>query len=102
MVHIEITSWFPSLKNQEVTDKYLALLQDPGMPSSVKSFKIFKKATKEGTTTRAYLEIEPGKLEEAFTDLAPILVAFSEVEGYSFEYGIVSSQEETMAAQQQG
>ena len=40
MVHIEITSWFPSLKNQEVIDKYLAVLQDPGLPSSVKSFKI--------------------------------------------------------------
>ena len=55
MVHIEITSWFPSLKNQEVIDKYLAVLQDPGLPSSVKSFKIFSKAHKKGSQTKAYL-----------------------------------------------
>ena len=102
MVHIEITSWFPSSKNQEVTNKYIEVLQDPGMPSSVKSFKIFSKATKGGTRTIAYLEIEPGKMEEAYTDMAPILETFSEIEGYSFEYGIALSQEEVLAAQQQG
>ncbi|MBY9021018.1 MAG: hypothetical protein KGD67_08165 [Candidatus Lokiarchaeota archaeon] len=100
MVHIEVTSWFPSLKNQEVTDKYLAILQDPGMPSTVKSLKIFTKAHRKGYQTKAYLEIEPGKLDEAFTDLAPIMALFSEIEGYSFEYGIALSIEESLAAQQ--
>ena len=102
MVHIEITNWFPNLKNQEVTDKYLALLQDPGMPSSVKSFQIYSKAHRKGIQTKSYLQIEPGKLDEAFTDLGPIMAAFNEIEGFTFEYGIALSIEESMAALQQG
>jgi len=102
MVHIEITSWYPSLKNQEVGDKFLELMQDPGMPSSVKSFKIFSKAAKEGIKTIAYLEIEPGKMSEAYTDLDPLLGALLEIEGYSCKYGIALSYEEVMANRQQG
>ncbi|MHA2391003.1 MAG: hypothetical protein ACXAEX_03465 [Promethearchaeota archaeon] len=102
MVHIEVTSWFPALKNQEVTDKYLALMQDPGMPSAVKSFKIFSKPHRKGIQTMAFLEIEPGKMDEVFTELGPIMDAFSEIEGYSYEYDIALSIEESMAAQQQG
>lgn len=102
LTHIEVTSWFPNSKNQEVTDKYLALLQDPGMPSSVKSFKIFSKPHRKGIQTKSYLEIETGKMDEAFTDLGPIMDAFTEIEGYTFEYAIALSIEESMAAQQQG
>ncbi len=100
LTHIEITSWYPTIKTQEVTDKYLALLQDPGMPSSVKSFKIFSKPHRRGIQSKSYLEIETGKLDEAFTDLGPILTALSEIEGYNYEYALVMSIEESMAAQQ--
>ncbi|MFW9785587.1 MAG: hypothetical protein ACFFFB_25110 [Candidatus Heimdallarchaeota archaeon] len=102
MVHIEVTSWFPSLKNEEVTNKYLELIQDPGMPSAVKSFKIFSKPHRKGIQTVGYLEIEPGKLDEVFTELGLIMDAFSEIEGYSYEYAIALSIEESMAARQEG
>ena len=101
MVHIEITSWYPREKNQEVMDKFLELMRDPGMPSSVKSFKIFSKAVKEGIKTIAFLEIQPGKMDEAYTDLDPLLEQLVEIEGYNIEYGIAVSYEETMANQQQ-
>ncbi|MHA2009985.1 MAG: hypothetical protein ACXACY_14355 [Candidatus Hodarchaeales archaeon] len=100
MVHIEVTSWYPIIKNQEVTDKYLELMQDPGVPSAVKSFKIYVKATRRGYEIKSYLEIEPGKLEEAFTDLGVFMSGLTEIEGYNIEYGIVLSIEEAMAAQQ--
>ncbi|MFX1324321.1 MAG: hypothetical protein ACFE8N_05145 [Promethearchaeota archaeon] len=102
MVHIEIISWFPSLKTEEVTNKYLELIQDPGMPSAIKSFKIFSKPHRKGIQTASYLEIEPGKLDEAFTELGQIMDSFSEIEGYSYEYAIALSIEESMAARQEG
>ena len=101
MVHIEITSWYPREKNQEVLDKFLELMQNPGIPSSIKSFKIYTKAVKEGIKSMAFLEVEPGKMDEAFTDLDPLLVELVAIEGYNIEYGIAVSYEEAMAARQQ-
>ncbi|MBY8991460.1 MAG: hypothetical protein KGD58_11955 [Candidatus Lokiarchaeota archaeon] len=92
----------PPQKNQEVVNKYLQLMQDPGMPSSVKSFKIYGKTTKDGTQSKSYLEVEPGKLNDAFTDLGVIMAAFLEIEGYRYEFGIALSVEESLAALQQG
>ncbi|MHA2181777.1 MAG: hypothetical protein ACXAAH_10170 [Promethearchaeota archaeon] len=100
MVHIEVTNWCPIVKNQEVTEKYLELMQDPGVPSSVKSFKIYTKFARPGIETRSYLEIEPGKLQEAFIDLGKFMAGFSEIEGFCFEFAVVSSIEEALAAQQ--
>ena len=39
-------------------------------------------------------------MDESYTDLGPIMALMSEIEGYSFEYGIALSIEESMAAQQ--
>ena len=99
MVHIEVTSWYPPKKNQEVTNKYLELMKDPGMPSAVKSFQIFAKATREGTQSKAYLEIGPGKMDEALAGIDPLMAAFAEIEGYRFEYSIALSLEEALANQ---
>ncbi len=100
MVHIEVTSWYPLIKNQEVGDKYNELVQEPGIPSSVKSFKIYSRASRKGIVTRAYLEVEIEKLGAAFVDLAQFMNGFAEIEGYSFEYRLTQSLEEILAAQQ--
>ena len=102
MVHIEIISWYPRHKNEEVTEKLLELLKDPGMPSSIKSFKIYSKAAKEGIKAMAYLEVEQEKLGQALIDIDPLLVELVAIKGYNIEIGFVYSFEELMAARQQG
>ncbi|MHA1915344.1 MAG: hypothetical protein ACW986_18350 [Promethearchaeota archaeon] len=102
MVHIEIISWYPRHKNQEATEKFLELMKDPGMPSVIKSFKIYSKAAKEGIKVMAYLEVEDEKLGQALIDIDPLLFELVQIEGYNIEFGIVYSFEEVMAARQQG
>jgi len=102
MVHIEINSWYPRHINEEVTEKFLDLMKDPGMPSTIKSFKIYSKVVKEGIKVMAYLEVEQEKLGQAFVDIDPLLGELVAIEGYNIEIGLVSSFEEVMAARQQG
>ncbi|MHA2400677.1 MAG: hypothetical protein ACXADU_17540 [Promethearchaeota archaeon] len=102
MVHIEIISWYPRHINEKVNDKFQELMKDPGMPSIIKSFKIYSKAAKEGIKVMAYLEVEQEKLGQALVDIDPLLTELVAIEGYNVEIGFVYSYEELMAAQQQG
>ena len=100
MVHIEVTSLYPNVKGEEVQNVWNKVLQDPGIPSYVKSWKMFVKTTLKGFQTRVYIEFEEEKLGEAVTDLNAFLAGFNEIEGYCVEYGIVYSLEEALANQQ--
>ncbi len=102
MVHIEINSWYPRHINEEVTEKFLDLMKDPGLPSTIKSFKIYSKAAKEGIKVMAYLEVEIEKLGQALLDIDPLLEELVAIEGYNIEMGFVNSFEEVMAAREQG
>ncbi|MHA1883882.1 MAG: hypothetical protein ACXAAI_02590 [Promethearchaeota archaeon] len=102
MVHIEIISWYPRHINEKVNDKFQELMKDPGIPSIIKSFKIYSKAAKEGIKVMAYLEVEQEKLGQALVDIDPLLAELVAIEGYNIEIGFVYSYEELMVAQQQG
>lgn len=100
MVHIEVTSVYPNIKGEEVQNAWNKALQDPGIPSYVKSWKMYMKGTTKGFQTRAYVEIEDEKLGEAITALTTFMAGFGEIEGYCLEFGIVYSLEEALANQQ--
>ncbi len=100
MVHIEVTSLYPNVKGEEAQNAWNKALQDPGIPSYVKSWKMFVKPTTKGFQTRTYIEVEDNKLGEAITALNAFTAGFGEIDGYCLEYGIVYSLEETLAMQQ--
>jgi len=100
MVHIAITSWYPYSKNEEVQNTYNKQFQESGLPSGVKSMKIYVKPSRRGIQITTYLEIEEGKMDEALVSINEFLVVFHGIEGYNYEWDIVLSQEEALAAQQ--
>lgn len=101
MVYIVITAWWPLNKSQEVTEIYNKQTQEMGTVDFIKSAQMWMKPCRKGGKSVTYNEIEEGKLEEAVTWLNTFMSAFWVIDGYGYEFDLMASQQELVAAQQQ-
>ena len=67
----------------------------------IKSNAMWLKPCKTGIESVTYNEIEEGKLEQAINWLYTFMGAFAVIDGYGYEFDLMASQQELLAAQQQ-
>ena len=101
MVYIVIKAWWPLIKNQEVNEIYNKQIQEMGTVDFIKSNAMWLKPCKTGIESVTYNEIEEGKLEEAINWLYTFMGAFAVIDAYGYEFDLMASQQELLAAQQQ-
>ena len=101
MVYVVITAWYPLNKAQQVNEIYNKQIQEMGSSGFIKSTPMWIKPCKTGMKTVTYNEIEEGKLEEAITWLLRFMGPFGVVDGYGYDFDLMASQQELIAATQQ-
>ena len=99
MPYIITTSLYPSDKGPEVAEKYLEAIQkyppDENLATQVVPAAV--KATHQGIRVTGILEVKEGKLEEAYTRAANMMVMFQNIVGFEYTMEINFKVEEALS-----